>query len=314
MQRIALFVFVLAGCGGVEPARGPYPSPHEGDGSAAEPLRVGSKHHPTLAYLSPQQGPSVTVALQGGKCPGGGQPLAKTRTLVFPQGATDRAISSTAKTICFELRGRYHCHVSGTSTGFCNDWGDNFGNATEWGNLQSEDGRFLKQYLIKRTLSQPRRPVNVSGHSQGGADAAQIAGLLQQGDQLNLLQPAAASLYMKDDFHRAIKRGAMINIAWTEGDEASISIRALNQLAKLPLIQLQKNVSREAEQCGVRLHNAPNARHVFHQAMGVPAGYTVNPAMDASIISNPGSPCLEVGNIKLDCPAKVPWTCPAWSP
>jgi hypothetical protein len=68
-----------------------------------------------------------------------------------------------------------------------------------------------------------------------------------------------------------------------------------------------------AEQYGVRLHNAPNARFTFCELMHVPAGYTTNPALDASIISNPGSPCSEWGNMKLDCPAQVPWTCPSWS-
>jgi hypothetical protein len=290
-------------CGGEPPASPPVPE-------VQEPLQVGSGSLRATAYLVPGRGAATEVT--AGSCPAGAELLNKTRSLVFPEGASQRAVSSTAKTICFELRGTVHCHTSGTSTGFCDDWGDNAGNAIEWGNLSSVDGDFLKAYLLPRTLQQPRPRLNLSGHSQGGADVAQVARLLEQGDQMTLLQPAAAALYMKDDMHHALQKGATINIAWSAGDEASITIRTLNSVAQLPLIEMPKNVTGSAEHCGVRLHNAPNARHVFMGVMGVPAGYTVNPALDASIISNPGSPCPETGNIQLTCPATVPWLCPIW--
>jgi hypothetical protein len=118
---------------------------------------------------------------------------------------------------------------------------------------------------------------------------------------------------MKDDLHHALSKGALVNIAWSRGDEASISIRAVNAIARLPLIEMAKNVSAQAEGCGVRLHNAPNARHAYLALMRVPAGRTVNPAFDASIISNPGSPCPEWGNLALTCAADVPWSCPVWA-
>lgn len=306
---IATLALTFSGCGGVEPE--PYPLPPPG-GSQAEPLLAGTPDHPVLAFAAPRQGVAITASLSGG-CPSGSKLLTPTRTLQFPDGAVDRAISSTAKTICFRLRDTLHCHTSGTSTGFCDDWNNNYGNALEWSRLRSVDGDFLEAYLAPRLQQQPRPRVDVSGHSQGGADAAQIAGRLQKGDQLTLLQPAAAALYMKDDLHQAIYRGAVVSIAWTRGDEASLSIRAINAVAKLPLIEMPKNVSDQAEHCGVRLHNAPNARHTFLGLMRVPAGYTINPAMDASIISNPGSPCSEWGNVKLDCPAQIPWTCPSWA-
>ena len=309
MKLARLLSVVLAlgflGCGGVEPAASP------GDPAPVEPLAAGTARHPVLAFVAPRQGPSITVSSAG--CPASSTLLAATRTLQFPDGATDRAISSTAKSICFRLQGTYHCHTSGTSTGFCDDWDDNLGNAMEWGKLQSIDGDFLEAYLAPRIQQQPRPRVNVSGHSQGGADAAQVAGLLDNGDQLTLLQPAASALYMKDALHQALARGAVVSIAWTTGDEASIGIRPINAVAKLPLIEMPQNVPGPAEQCGVRLHNAPNARSTFLDMMHVPAGYTTNPALDASIISNPGSPCSEWGNMKLDCPAQVPWSCPSWS-
>ena len=56
-----------------------------------------------------------------------------------------------------------------------------------------------------------------TGHSQGGADAAQVASSLQQGDQLTLLQTAAAALYARSALHGAIQRGAV--------DEGSATLR-----------------------------------------------------------------------------------------
>lgn len=287
------------------------PSPEVRPGSSEEPIGVGQGSLEALAFPVPAAGEAVLASKQG-SCPLGSKLLTPGRTFTFPAGARERVVSASGKTICFGLGAAYHCHTSGTSTGFCDDWVNNAGNALL--GPDSEDGRFARSYLAERAGRRPRPRLNVSGHSQGGPDAAQTAALLGDGDQLVLLQPAASALYLHAELHGARARGARVLIAWSEGDEASLMITKLDTGKEpLPLIKLPKNVSDAAERCGVRLHNAPNARHVLHALIAMPPSRTLSPALDASIISNPGSPCRERDNVTLSCPAEVPWSCPAWA-
>jgi hypothetical protein len=285
--------------------------PAEAEARDEEPIAVGSGALEALAFPIPAAGMSETRTKQG-SCPLGSKLLTQSRAFTFPDGAQERSVSATGKTLCFGLGATFHCHTSGTSTGFCDDWVNNAGNALL--GPDSEDGRFARAYLAARAGRHPRPRFNVSGHSQGGPDAAQTASLLVAGDQLVLLQPASSALYLHDALHGALARGVRVLIAWSEGDEASLMITKLDTGKEpLPLIKLPKNVSDAAERCGVRLHNAPNARHVLHTLIGMPPARTLSPALDASIISNPGSPCRERSNLTLSCPAQVPWACPAWA-
>ncbi len=286
-------------------------APPAAGGREGDPITVGSGELEALAFPVPAAGTRETLAKQG-SCPFGSKLLTPSRTFTFPAGAREREVSATGKTLCFGLGETYHCHTSGTSTGFCDDWVRNAGNAVF--GPDSEDGRFARGYLAARAGLSPRPRFNVSGHSQGGPDAAQTAELLGPGDQLVLLQPASSALYLQASLHGALARGARVLIAWSEGDEASLLITKLDAgKDPLPLIRMPKNVSDAAERCGVRLHNAPNARHVLHALIGMPPSRTLSPALDASILSNPGSPCRERGNLALTCAAPVPWSCPAWA-
>jgi hypothetical protein len=54
-------------------------------------------------------------------------------------------------------------------------------------------------------------------------------------------------------------------------------------------------------QTGIRVHSAPNARDLVHRHFAVPAGRTLNPALDARILSSPDSP-------------HGSWSFPEWAP
>jgi len=193
--------------------------------------------------------------------------------------------------MCYVARGAkaasavVHCHVSGTETGFCYDTLDNLANVLQ--RPATPDGDFLAAYLSEHA---DRTHTTVSGHSQGAHDASRIAGLLGPGDQLFLLQPASSALVPNRALLDAAGRGARVVVAWSTNDEASLGIRAT--AGDVPLIAFPV-------QRGIRVHNAPNARDLLLRHFGVPEGQTVNPALDASILSNPGSP-------------RGPWRFPVW--
>lgn len=208
------------------------------------------------------------------------------RAFDFPADAQEPAVSSTAKTICFTQAGTIHCHVSGTETGLCYDTVNNFVNALL--HPATIDGDFLIAYIE----AHPALRRNVSGHSQGAYDASRIAPLLDRGDQLMLLQPASSALLPNEALLGAMDRGARVYVAWSPNDNASLGIRGT--AGQIPLLELPLQ---DLE----RVHNAPNARDLFMQWFAIGNGQTPNPALDASILSNPGSP---YGT----------WRFPAWRP
>lgn len=206
------------------------------------------------------------------------------RTYTFPAGALDPAVSSTGKTMCFTQARTVHCHVSGTETGFCRDKLNNVTNAVR--HPPTVDGDFVQDYVREH----PKLRIDVSGHSQGAYDASRVAPLLGKGDQLILLQPASSALSPNDALLDAIDRAARVYVAWSPNDEASLGIRLTS--GDVPLIELPR-------QQVDRMYNAPNARDQFHRWFGIADRRTVNPALDASVLSNPGSP-------------EGPWRFPAW--
>lgn len=210
-----------------------------------------------------------------------------TRGYDFPAGAGDPSVSVTGKTMCFTLDDTVHCHVSGTETGFCFDAWDNVRNAVE--NRPTPDGDFVRAFVT----AHPNRHVDVSGHSQGAYDASRVAPLLGAGDQLVLLQPAAAALVPNEPLVDAACKGARVVVGWSPNDHASFGIRAAAG-SRIPLLTFPR-------QTGIRVHSAPNARDLLFRAFAVPDGKTSNPALDASIISNPGSP-------------RGAWRFPEWEP
>lgn len=225
-------------------------------------------------FRTPQKGARVEVSANAEQL--GCVLLVTSRTFDFPAGAEDRQVSATAKTMCFTLGATAHCHVSGTGTGFCQDAWNNVRNLVE--NPATVDGDFVRAYAA----AHPRHRWNVSGHSQGAYDASRVAPLLRRGDQLVLMQPASAAVVPNAALLDATARGARVVVAWSPNDNASLLIRPLsNGLVPLLTFPLQT---------GIRVHNAPNARALLFDAFAVPDGYTTNPALDASIISNPGSP------------------------
>ncbi|MBX3230936.1 MAG: hypothetical protein KIT84_36365 [Labilithrix sp.] len=199
-----------------------------------------------------------------------------TRGFDFPAGAGDPSVSETGKTMCFTLGPTVHCHVSGTETGFCRDMFDNVRNLLE--NRATKDGDFVRAYAS----GHPGHRLNVSGHSQGAYDASRVAPLLRAGDQLVLLQPASAAVVPNEALVDAAARGARVVVAWSPNDDASLLLRPLAG-GRVPLLTFPR-------QEGIRVHNAPNARDLLHRELAVPDGYTSSPALDASILSNPGSP------------------------
>jgi hypothetical protein len=209
------------------------------------------------------------------------------REFEFPEGATSPSVSPTGKTICFNMGDDLFCHTSGTSTGFCSDWVNNVEQAV--GDIRrTAESDFITAFIVQRRSGSGH--ITLSGHSQGAFDVSRLAGALYEDDQLILLQPPAAALYPPERLTRAIERGARVFIGWSPTDKASIGIRQYADV--LPLTEL-------AAQSGP-LHNAPNARDLFHRAFEVEATRTVNPALDASILSNPGSP-------------RGAWSFPAWA-
>lgn len=201
--------------------------------------------------------------------------LVDERSYDFPAGFDDAQVSSSGKGMCAHDATTIHCHVSGTETGFCHDALNNLANLLTA--PPTLDGDFVIAYAKKY----PTLRINVSGHSQGAYDASRVAPLLRKGDQLILLQPASAALSPNDPLLAASKAGAYVYVAWSPNDDASLGIRGL--AGDIPLLQFPL-------QTGIRVHNAPNARDLFLRLFAIPDGLTMNPVLDASILSNPGSP------------------------
>jgi hypothetical protein len=273
----AVFAVALAGCAEESSAE------DSEAGSSDETVSSGvSASAAPLTFSLPKKGAPLTRSAPADL---GCRVRLETRRYQFPAGATDTAVSKTGKSMCFALGAVVHCHVSGTSTGFCADELNNVVNAVL--NPTTEDGDFVSAYV----KAHPQHKANLSGHSQGAYDVSRAASLLGPGDQLMLLQPAAASLTPNDVLAGAARRGARVYIAWSPNDNTAIGIRL--RAGRLPLIEFPM-------QEGIRVHNAPNARHLFLDHFNIPAGRTVSPALDASIISNPGSP-------------RGPWRFPSWA-
>ncbi len=244
----------------------------EGEGNTDEDLgAVGAKAPRTVAL--PKKGAHLTVdASPTLKC----ELLVKRREYDFPAGAESPSVSITGKTMCFTMGADLFCHVSGTSTGFCPDEWNNLDNALR--QPPTQDGNFVIAYLA----SHPKKgKITLSGHSQGAYDVSRAADRLGQGDQLFLLQPAAAALRPNQALLDATKRGANVVVAWSPNDNASLGIRGLAGAVPLITFPLQE---------GIRVHNAPNARDLFMAHFKIPETRSVNPALEASILSNPGSP------------------------
>lgn len=208
------------------------------------------------------------------------------RSFDFPAGALEPVVSITGKTMCFHDAAFVHCHTSGTGTGLCDDTFDNVVHVVT--HPATIDGDFVIAYVnAHRALR-----VNVSGHSQGAYDASRVAPLLRAGDQLSLLQTPSSALVPNEALLDAIARKVRVYVVWSPNDNASLGIRLTS--GQVPLVELPRQ---DIE----RVHNAPNARDQMHAWFRVPEGRTVNPALDASILSNPGSPY-------------GPWRFPIWAP
>ncbi len=210
-------------------------------------------------------------------------PRANEKEYVFPEDSTDRAVSRTGKTMCFKQDGVYHCHTSGTTTGFRNDWANNGANAIAAVDHcpRTDDGRFLDHYVRTRRAQDPDADFNVSGHSQG-SEAVQVSEELGEGDQITVLQPAASHVE-KCNVQVAQEQGANVVIAPSEGDVVSTGLSRRD----VPRTTLPNDNTRDTEH---QVHSAPNARDRLNEQMGVEENRTFNPAMDASVVSNPGSP------------------------
>jgi hypothetical protein len=256
--------------------------PTPAGGAAALPLPgEADPGNGPLTFATPRKGAHVELTASPAlTCP----LRVASRAYDFPAGAEGAAVSMTGKTMCFTQSGTIHCHVSGTETGLCYDTVDNVVNALT--RPATRDGDFLRAYVA----AHPGQRRNVSGHSQGAYDASRVAPLLGAGDQLILLQPASSALLPNGALLGASERGARVYVAWSPNDNASLGIRST--AGPLPLIELPLQ---EVE----RVHNAPNARDQFLRWFAIEEGRTPNPALDASILSNPGSP---LGS----------WRSPAW--
>jgi len=275
---VAAFAVALVGC-----AQETSGDDGAEDGQNEDAVSSGVSAMPApLAFAVPKKGARLTLNAPADlRC----RLRVETRQYHFPAGATDTVVSKTGKSLCFALGAAVHCHVSGTSTGFCSDELNNLVNAAV--NPSTEDGDFVSAYV----RAHPQHKANLSGHSQGAYDVSRAAPLLGPGDQLVLLQPAAASVTPNEALVAATQRGARVYVAWSPNDNASIGVRL--RAGQLPLVQFP-------EQEGIKVHNAPNARHLFLKHFNVPTSRTVSPALDASIISNPGSP-------------RGPWRFPTWA-
>lgn len=208
------------------------------------------------------------------------------RSFDFPAGALEPVVSITGKTMCFHDATFVHCHTSGTGTGLCEDTFDNVVHLLT--HPATIDGDFVIAYVrAHRALR-----VNVSGHSQGAYDASRVAPLLRAGDQLSILQTPSSALVPNEALLDAIARKVRVYVVWSPNDNASLGIRMTS--GEVPLVELPRQ---DIE----RVHNAPNARDQMHAWFHVPEDRTVNPALDASILSNPGSPY-------------GPWRFPIWAP
>ncbi len=240
--------------------------------AAPTPTPMRAQRYVPRTFPTPRKGTRVVVSSEDLEC----QVRVPFREYDFPEGAEDPSVSATGKTMCYMADGDVLCHVSGTDTGLCYDSLDNVANAV----LQpaTRDGDFLAAYLAAH---RDRLHTTISGHSQGAYDAARIADHLGPGDQLFLLQPASAALAPNGALLGAARRGALVFVGWSTNDDASLGIRAVAGEVPLTAFPLQQ---------GIRVHNAPNARDLLLQHFGVSAGRTPNPALDASILSNPGSP------------------------
>lgn len=300
MSRVGLIVVaaLLAACGAsaepapdVDPVAATTPSPPPG--AAVTPPTATSSPPPSpppstegdgpLTFPIPRKGAHVELA----PGPTLSCPLrVERRSFDFPAGALEPGVSITGKTMCFHDATFVHCHTSGTGTGLCEDTFDNVVHVlTHPGTV---DGDFVIAYVnAHRALR-----VNVSGHSQGAYDASRVAPLLRAGDQLSILQTPSSALVPNEALLDAIARKVRVYVVWSPNDNASLGIRLTS--GQIPLVELPRQ---DIE----RVHNAPNARDQMHAWFRVPADRTVNPALDASILSNPGSP-------------QGPWRFPIWAP
>ncbi|MEL6760067.1 MAG: hypothetical protein AAFP04_06655, partial [Myxococcota bacterium] len=244
----------------------------------------------------------------------------RTKRFYFPAGAEHRAVSRTGKTMCFKLHGQYHCHVSGTTTGFTADWPNNFDNSTNSaiGNCAAtDDSKFVFAYYSDMTQQDPSAKFNISGHSQGASDIAASGSMLylESGDQVLLLQPASANLGNQCKLNEAQCAGARVVAARTVGDIVSVGAEPTNTCINMPVMDDTRNPEElngcdsnpnakppgptPPPSCEERIHSAPYARHLYHIEANVPEGSTCNPAFDASIVSNPGSPSSAFGTWEL---------------
>lgn len=251
----------------------PKPSPNDPEPDPSAPL----------TFPIPKKGTHVDLAASASlAC----KLLVPSRSFDFPADAKEPVVSITGKTMCFHDATFVHCHTSGTGTGLCDDTFDNVKHALT--HPATTDGDFVIAYVgAHRSLR-----ANVSGHSQGAYDASRIAPLLRAGDQLSLLQTPSAALVPNEPLLDALAKNARVYVVWSPNDNASLGIRLT--AGEVPLIELPYQ---DIE----RVHNAPNARDQMLKWFHVAEGRTVSPALDASILSNPGSPL-------------GPWRFPAWKP
>jgi hypothetical protein len=262
---VAVAAAVLSGCVAEAAADG------QQDEGADNLGTTGAKVPRTFA--SPRKGAHLTVNASPTL---GCKLIVNRREYDFPAGAESPSVSTTGKTMCFTIGSDLFCHVSGTSTGFCADELNNIDNQLR--QPPTEDGNFVMAYL--RTHPKQGK-ITLSGHSQGAYDVSRAADRLGRGDQLFLLQPAASALLPNRALLDATKRGANIIVAWSPNDNASLTIQAVAGAVPLLTFPLQE---------GIRVHNAPNARDLFMQHFRFPENRSFNPALEASILSNPGSP------------------------
>jgi|GEM_PF-4278940 len=266
-----------------------------------------------------------------------GGEIKQSKEFHFPAASTHRAVSRTGKTMCFYLNGTYHCHVSGTNTGYLSDWPNNYPSLPgqllrDWTCPDTDDGKFLEEYMTRVRSWWPQAPFNVSGHSQGAADAAGIARRMRAGDQLILVQPATAGFSESCGLSQAYNRGVNVFVSRSQGDIVSSGIQLRGSQCYPVDVMSDENICDDivkdgkvvGRDCGGpgplthgpgRVHNAPNARHQFKRDKGIGPGLTPNPALDASINSNPGSPSshrwesppmqrdggMKMGDLKRQC-------------
>ncbi|MEL6195660.1 MAG: hypothetical protein AAFZ38_02185 [Myxococcota bacterium] len=243
----------------------------------------------------------------------------RTKRFYFPVGSEHRAVSRTGKTMCFKLDGQYHCHVSGTTTGFTADWPNNFENSANSavGNcVVTDDSQFVFAYYGDAVRRDHTVKFNISGHSQGASDIAASGSMLHlgPGDQVVLLQPAASNLGNQCGLNEAQCGGAKVTAALTLKDIVSVGAEPTNTCINMPVMDDIRNPEEpngcrnpnrkppgppSPPSCDESIHSAPYARHLFHLEANVPAGSTCNPAFDASIISNPDSPSSAFGTWEL---------------